>query len=113
MFETIIWSIFFGFGFFLFWIAILGDNAPTGIVVGSGLVLGVVVAYMSFIISTQFEEKKLLQKLVKGNITLKCNNYILKNFDIDKENNLIIWKNKNMAFNFNECKILSEEDKQW
>jgi len=41
--------------------------------------------------------------------TKKCNNYIIKNFDVDKENKLIICKNKDMAFNFNECKILSKE----
>lgn len=113
MFETIIWSIFFGFGFFLFWIAILGDNAPMGIVVGSGLILGIVIACISFIISTHYsEEKKLLRILSGKNITLKCNNYILRNFNINMENKLIIWKNKDMAFNFNECQVLLPKENE-
>ncbi|WP_155810620.1 hypothetical protein [Persephonella sp. KM09-Lau-8] len=52
MIEAIVWSIFFGFGFFLFWFSILEDKAPDGIIAGSGLVLAAVVAYISFVVST-------------------------------------------------------------
>lgn len=83
MFEIIVWSAFFGFGFLLLWPLLLWDNAPDGVVFGSGLIMAVVIASISFNISSQHERKTFIKEIENKNLSTKCDNYILSNFEVD------------------------------
>ena len=114
MVEIITWSIFFGFGVFLFVTAILDRTSIPGFAsIAVAIIPGVITAIFFYNFGKHNYEHKQLSKIKKATINnntmLICKNFIIKKPTIDRDNLLIISKNQNLVFKPAECKIINSQ----
>ncbi len=53
------------------------------------------------------KEKTILEQIKKSkNPILVCSEYVLKHYEIDEKHSLVIWKDKDRAFDLYTCKVI-------
>jgi len=55
------------------------------------------------------KERSVMEEIKRSkNPVLVCNGYLIKKFHIIEENSLVIWEDKDRAFNLANCKVIKE-----